>query len=176
MTTEFKRIQLLRGLFADWTAGAGASVVPLVGELATALLGATAPNKARLYVGDGSFSMNSGVPLSIPEIRIIGQSGVVFLPTSQASGLQFCWGTEDAAGAPHFSVLYPGPSTFIGNPTIVPSYRSIADVNAFARITILSNTGFSVSLLDFSGSPLLPGDAELEWFAIGPALNPGYET
>ena len=176
MVTEFKRIQLLRGAFAEWRTGPGASVVPLIGELAAAFMGATAPNKARLYAGDGSFAMSAGVPLSIPEVRIIGNSGVMFLPTTQLQGLQVCWGTEDAAGAPHFTVSYPDSASFLGNPTIIPSYRSIADVNAFARITILSNTGFSVSLLDFTGTPLAPGDAELEWFCIGAALNPGYET
>ena len=98
------------------------------------------------------------------------------MPTTQLAGIAFAWGTEPAGDGPHFSVTFPFGFTFQGNPTIVPAYRSVADVNAFVRITILSPTGFSASLLDGSGNPLQPGDAELEWFVVGPALNPGYET
>ena len=176
MTTEFRRIQHLRGAFADWAAAPGNAVVPLIGELAMSFMGATAPNKARVFAGDGSFSMGSGIPLSIPEVRISGLTGVAFLPTTRLAGIQLAWGTEPASGAPNFTITYPFGATFQGNPMIQARPHAIADVNSIARLTVVSNAGFSSSILLLNGNPVGANDAELYWFAMGPALNPGYET
>lgn len=179
MVKEFKRMQTLRGTFAEWSSSPGDLVVPLAGEIATALMeGGSAPNKLRLFGGDGSFAMNAGVPLSIPEVRFVGlDHGVMFFPTSKQAGFQLCWGQEAENFCPNFSVTYPLGAVFSADPIILFQYAEVADVSAIARLTTAAPlASFTCTLLDLSGTPLLVNDSKLNWCAIGTALNPGYEV
>ena len=179
MVTEFKRIQHLRGTFAEWSMSPGDGVAPLAAEIAVAFMaGGGAPNAARLFVGDGSFAMNAGVPLSVPEVRTVGADhGSIFIPTSKLAGLTVCWGQEAENLAPNFTVVYPSAVVYTVEPIVLLQYREVADVSCIARISgAPSVTGFGASILDLGGTPIASGEARLNWIVIGTSLNPGYET